>query len=170
MSFFVFRAQGSTGARELADALQQDGVADGRAAEIGVPGSFYLPRSKVQAHDHVVFWLQMLNGETARIVYNDPRRFGFMLLLPIPKLNEDPHFRDLGVEPFDPAFKANFLARAFSGRKAPVKALLLDQRLIAGLGNIYVCEALHRSGVSPKRAGASLVRANGGATAALARE
>ena len=129
------------------------------------PGVFHHARDKNAAHDHVVLHLD----HGGRVVYNDPRRFGFMLLLPIPKLDEDPHFRDLGVEPFDPAFNANFLARAFSGRKAPVKALLLDQRLIAGLGNIYVCEALHRSGVSPKRAGATLVRADGKATAALAR-
>jgi formamidopyrimidine-DNA glycosylase len=129
------------------------------------PGVFHHARDKNAAHDHVVLHLD----HGGRVVYNDPRRFGFMLLLPIPKLDEDPHFRDLGVEPFDPAFNANFLARAFSGRKAPVKALLLDQRLIAGLGNIYVCEALHRSGVSPKRAGAALVRADDKPTAALAR-
>ena len=129
------------------------------------PGHFHHARDKNAAHDHVVLHLE--NG--GRVVYNDPRRFGFMLLLPVAALDTDPRFRDLGVEPFDPKLDADYLARAFSGRKAPVKALLLDQRLIAGLGNIYVCEALHRAGVSPKRSGAALVRANGTATAALDR-
>ena len=129
------------------------------------PGVFHHSRDKNAAHDHVVLHLD----HGGRIVYNDPRRFGFMRLLPLSELEEDPQFCDLGVEPFDPALDANYLARVFSARKAPMKALLLDQRLIAGLGNIYVCEALHRAGVSPKRAGATLVRADGKATAALAR-
>jgi formamidopyrimidine-DNA glycosylase len=129
------------------------------------PGAFHHARDKNVAHDHVVLHLD----HGGRVVYNDPRRFGFMLLLPAASLDADPHFRDLGVEPFDPALDANYLARAFSGRKAPVKALLLDQRRIAGLGNIYVCEALHRAGVSPTRPGATLVRANGKATTALSR-
>lgn len=129
------------------------------------PGVFHRARDKNAAHDHVVLHLD----HGGCVIYNDPRRFGFMLLLPVATLDADPHFRDLGVEPFDPVLDASFLANAFSGRKAPVKALLLDQRLIAGLGNIYVCEALYRAGVSPKRAGAALVRADGKATAALAR-
>ena len=129
------------------------------------PGVFHHARDKNAAHDHVVFHFD----HGGRVVYNDPRRFGFMRLLPLSELETDPQFRDLGVEPFDPALDAGYLAHAFSRRKAPVKALMLDQRLIAGLGNIYVCEALHRAGVSPKRAGAALVRANGAATAALAR-
>ncbi len=130
-----------------------------------IPGAFHRARDKNAAHDHVVLHLD----HGGRVVYNDPRRFGFMLLLNAATLDADRHFRNLGVEPFDAALDANYLARAFAGRKAPVKALLLDQRLIAGLGNIYVCEALHRAGVSPKRTGAMLVRADGGATAALAR-
>jgi formamidopyrimidine-DNA glycosylase len=129
------------------------------------PGAFHHARDKNVAHDHVV--LHLHHG--GRVVYNDPRRFGFMLLLPAATLDADPHFRDLGVEPFDPALDASYLAQAFSGRKAPVKALLLDQRRIAGLGNIYVCEALHRAGVSPTRPGATLVRADGKATTALSR-
>ena len=129
------------------------------------PGVFHHARDKNAAHDRVI--VQLDPG--GRVIYNDPRRFGFMLLLSASKLDADPHFRDLGVEPFDAALNADFLAQAFMGRKAPVKALLLDQRLIAGLGNIYVCEALYRSGISPKRAGAALVRADGKATAALAR-
>ncbi|MFA6206173.1 MAG: zinc finger domain-containing protein, partial [Methylocystis sp.] len=84
-------------------------------------------------------------------------------------IDEDKLFRGLGVEPLNGALDAAFLARVFGGRAAPAKALLLDQRLIAGLGNIYVCEALHRAHISPLRAAGSLVLASGRPTAALAR-
>ncbi|MGJ0510405.1 MAG: bifunctional DNA-formamidopyrimidine glycosylase/DNA-(apurinic or apyrimidinic site) lyase [Methylocystis sp.] len=129
------------------------------------PGLFHHPRDKNAAHDHVVFHME----SGARVTYNDPRRFGFMLLIPTPELDRHKLFEGLGVEPLGPALDAAFLARAFRGRKAPTKALLLDQRLIAGLGNIYVCEALHRAGVSPLAAGGSLVKAAGAPTAALGR-
>lgn len=130
-----------------------------------IPGAFHRPRDKSVAHDHVVFHME--NG--ARVTYNDPRRFGFMLIESTPELDAHKLFRDLGVEPLSAALDAAFLARAFRGRAAPVKALLLDQRLIAGLGNIYVCEALHRCGISPLRAGGKLVTAAGKPTAALTR-
>jgi formamidopyrimidine-DNA glycosylase len=130
-----------------------------------IPGAFHRPRDKSVAHDHVVFHME--NG--ARVTYNDPRRFGFMLIESTPELDAHRLFRDLGVEPLSAALDAAFLARAFRGRAAPVKALLLDQRLIAGLGNIYVCEALHRCGISPLRAGGKLVTAAGKPTAALTR-
>jgi len=130
-----------------------------------IPGAFHRPRDKSAAHDHVVFHME--NG--ARVTYNDPRRFGFMLIESTPELDAHRLFRDLGVEPLSAALDAAFLARAFRGRAAPVKALLLDQRLIAGLGNIYVCEALHRCGISPLRAGGKLVIAAGKPTAALTR-
>jgi formamidopyrimidine-DNA glycosylase len=129
------------------------------------PGRFHHPRDKSVTHDHVVF--HMTSG--ACVTYNDPRRFGFMLLVPTAGLDRHKLFAGLGIEPLGPGVDADFLARAFRGRSAPVKALLLDQRLIAGLGNIYVCEALHRSGVSPRRAGGKLVTAAGKPTAALAR-
>jgi formamidopyrimidine-DNA glycosylase len=130
-----------------------------------VQGFFHHPRDKSAAHDHVV--LHMENG--ARVTYNDPRRFGFMLLIPTAELDAHKLFSGIGVEPLSDALDAVFLARAFRGRAAPAKALLLDQRLIAGLGNIYVCEALHRCGISPLRAGGKLVTAAGRPTAALAR-
>jgi formamidopyrimidine-DNA glycosylase len=130
-----------------------------------VAGSFHHPRDKSVAHDHVVFHME--NG--ARVTYNDPRRFGFMLLVPTSELDAHKLFRGLGVEPLGDALDADFLARAFRGRVAPAKALLLDQRLVAGLGNIYVCEALHRAGISPLRAGGRLVTAAGRPMAALAR-
>lgn len=129
------------------------------------PGRFHRPRDKNAAHDHVV--LHMEGG--ARVVYNDPRRFGFMLLVATRELDAHRLFSGLGAEPLGGGLDAAFLARAFRGRAAPVKALLLDQRLIAGLGNIYVCEALHRCGISPLRAGGKLVSAAGRPTAALAR-
>ncbi|WP_442754957.1 bifunctional DNA-formamidopyrimidine glycosylase/DNA-(apurinic or apyrimidinic site) lyase [Methylocystis sp. JAN1] len=128
-------------------------------------GFFHHPRDKNAAHDHVV--LHMENG--ARVTYNDPRRFGFMLLVPTETLDAHKLFKGLGAEPLSDALDAAFLARAFRGRAAPAKALLLDQRLIAGLGNIYVCEALHRCGISPLRAGGELITAAGRPTAALAR-
>jgi formamidopyrimidine-DNA glycosylase len=128
-------------------------------------GFFHHPRDKSAAHDHVV--IHMENG--ARVTYNDPRRFGFMLLLPTAGLDAHKLIKGLGAEPLGEALDAALLARAFRGRVAPVKALLLDQRLIAGLGNIYVCEALNRCGISPLRAGGKLVTAAGKPSAALAR-
>lgn len=136
-----------------------------RETEKETPGTFHHKRDKNAAHDHVVFHL--LGG--GRIVYNDPRRFGYMLLIPTAKLDEHKLFQGLGAEPLSADFDAALLARAFRGRVAPVKAALLDQRLVAGLGNIYVCEALHRAHISPLRAAGTLVAASGKPSAALAR-
>ena len=117
---------------------------------------FYHERSKLAAHDHVVFHLK--NGDQGfRIIYNDPRRFGFMDLVPGNEISEHKFFKNLGIEPVGNALSTQLLAELFAGKKAPLKAALLDQRLIAGLGNIYVCEAMHRSGLSPRRMAGSLV-------------
>lgn len=142
---------------------------------LGMSGSFRIDdersgdvqqaSGKSAAHDHVVFHLD--HGK--RVVYNDPRRFGCMLLIATTEIGADKRFRDLGVEPLSDALGPAFLAGVFRGRAAPVKALLLDQRLIAGLGNIYVCEALHRARISPLRAAGALVTASGRPTAALTR-
>ncbi|MBS7542111.1 bifunctional DNA-formamidopyrimidine glycosylase/DNA-(apurinic or apyrimidinic site) lyase [Ancylobacter oerskovii] len=121
--------------------------------EAQLPGGFALPRSKAAAHDHVEFGFE----SGARIVYNDPRRFGAMLLVPRNELEQHPLFRDLGPEPLGNAFDAATLAAACAGRRSPIKAVLLDQTVVAGLGNIYVCEALHRAGIAPDRPAASLV-------------
>ncbi len=121
------------------------------------PGLFHHDRSKDPAHDHVVF--QMSGG--ARITYNDPRRFGFMLIEPRATLAEHKFFRDIGVEPLGNELDGALLVRLFDKKKAPLKAALLDQRLVAGLGNIYVCEALHRARLSPRRAAGTLARKNG---------
>ena len=111
------------------------------------PGDFHFSRSKHPAHNHVVFNFE--NG--ARVTYNDPRRFGFMLLLAAKEISAHPLFAKLGMEPLDPAMDAAALAKILDGRATPLKSALLDQTNIAGLGNIYVCEALHRARLSPLR-------------------
>ncbi len=125
------------------------------------PGIFHHPRSGAGVHDHVVFCLS--NG--ARVTYNDPRRFGFMLLVDAAALETHPLFAAIGLEPLGPDFDGAALARLFAGRSTPLKAALLDQTLIAGLGNIYVCEALHRAGLSPRRAAGTLARRDGSPSA-----
>ena len=109
------------------------------------------------AHDHVVFTL----ASGAIITYNDPRRFGLMTLIARAELETHEFFRDLGVEPLGNEFHAGYLAAKAVGRRADLKAFLMDQHIIAGLGNIYVSEALHRAGVSPNRSASCLVKRNG---------
>jgi formamidopyrimidine-DNA glycosylase len=103
-------------------------------------------------HDHVVFE----TDAPARIVFNDHRRFGLMTLVATDRLDQDKLFAGLGVEPLSGKFNAASLTKMLDGKKTPIKSALLDQRLIAGLGNIYVCEALFRAGISPKRLAGSL--------------
>jgi formamidopyrimidine-DNA glycosylase len=119
----------------------------GHDAKDASPGAFHHPRSAAAAHDHVVF--HMSSGAT--VTFNDPRRFGLMLLVPRAELAGHPLMRDVGPEPLGNAFDANLLATACAGKKTSLKAALLDQTVVAGLGNIYVCEALHRAGLSPRR-------------------
>ncbi len=125
------------------------------------PGAFHHPRSKAAAHDHVEFAFE--GG--ARVTYNDPRRFGFMALIPRAGIEAHPLFRHVGVEPLGNALDGALLAKLFAGKKTSLKAALLDQTLIAGLGNIYVCEALHRARLAPDRAAGALATAAGGPTA-----
>ena len=113
-----------------------------------IAGTYYHPRSALKAHDHVVFDL----SSGARVVFNDPRRFGLMDLLPRDGLEGSKHFAAMGIEPLGNAMDGAHIARLFAGRAAPLKAALMDQRLIAGLGNIYVCEALWRAKLAPGRA------------------
>jgi formamidopyrimidine-DNA glycosylase len=131
---------------------------DGEQKGENTPGSYYHDRSKDSAHDHVVF--HMSSG--ARISFNDPRRFGSMKLVPRAQLDQEPLLRSLGPEPLGNAFDAAMLARACAGKKTSLKAALSDQRIVAGLGNIYVCEALHRALLSPKRK-ASTIASKAGA-------
>lgn len=111
------------------------------------PGAYHYDNAPDPAHTHVV--LETDRGD--RIEYNDPRRFGYMTLIPTEELEAHPWFAGLGPEPLGNTFHTDHLAEAFAGRKQNVKATLLDQRVVAGLGNIYVCEALFRSNISPKR-------------------
>ena len=108
-------------------------------------------------HDHVVF--HMSSG--AIVTFNDPRRFGFMDLVPAEKLTTHAVFSTLGPEPLSPEFNAETLARACKGKKTSLKAALLDQRVVAGLGNIYVSEALHVARLSPQRQASSIATATG---------
>ena len=105
-------------------------------------------------HDHVVFE----TDSPARIVFNDHRRFGLMTLVDTKHLAKDKLFKDIGVEPLSAQFNTAYLAKALDGKKTPIKSALLDQRLIAGLGNIYVCEALFRARISPKRLAGAVAR------------
>jgi formamidopyrimidine-DNA glycosylase len=104
-----------------------------------------------------------------RVIYNDPRRFGFMLLIRPEERQSHPFLAGLGLEPIGADFSAAALAPRLAGRKAPLKAVLGDQRIVAGLGNIYVCEALWRAKLDPRRPAFSLVRRNGRASAHLER-
>lgn len=121
------------------------------------PGQFHHPRDKNEAHDHVVF--HMSSG--ADIVFNDPRRFGYMKIIARTALDQDPLLKGLGPEPLGNAFDANMLASACANKKTSLKAALLDQRVVAGLGNIYVCEALFRAHLSPRRLAATLATKKG---------
>ncbi|MGI8569209.1 MAG: bifunctional DNA-formamidopyrimidine glycosylase/DNA-(apurinic or apyrimidinic site) lyase [Methylocella sp.] len=141
--------------------------ADVLVMHLGMSGSFSIEQAcgpipgaggKNSLHNHVTFDL----STGARIVYNDPRRFGFMQLIPRPEFSAHPLFKNIGIEPLGDEFDGQALARLFAGKTNSLKTALLDQSLIAGLGNIYVCEALHRAGLSPRRSAASLAGKNGG--------
>jgi formamidopyrimidine-DNA glycosylase len=121
------------------------------------PGQFHHPRGKDETHDHVVF--HMSSG--ADIVFNDPRRFGYMKIIARTDLADEPLLKGLGPEPLGNEFDANMLASACANKKTSLKAALLDQRIVAGLGNIYVCEALFRAHLSPRRLAATLATRKG---------
>ncbi|MCR9212762.1 MAG: bifunctional DNA-formamidopyrimidine glycosylase/DNA-(apurinic or apyrimidinic site) lyase [Proteobacteria bacterium] len=117
---------------------------------LGMTGSFRIDKGKLiepDKHDHVIF--ETLNGLTVR--YHDPRRFGFMMLSSNDTLDSHPQLAGIGPEPLGNSFNGPELAIRLKDRKAPIKAALLDQKVVAGVGNIYACEALFRSRISPKR-------------------
>jgi formamidopyrimidine-DNA glycosylase len=128
-----------------------------RVGKNSTPGTYYHERSKSTAHDHIVF--HMSNGTT--VTFNDPRRFGSMKLVPRARLDQEPLLRALGPEPLGNEFDAAMLAKACAGKKTSLKAALSDQRVVAGLGNIYVCEALFRARLSPKRQASTIAGRNG---------
>ena len=117
-----------------------------------VEADFHHVRPVPEKHDHVI----VVTDAGTRITYNDARRFGTMDLWPTETLEAHPHLATLGPEPLGNAFNADVLAAALARRMSPVKAALLDQRTVAGLGNIYVCESLFRSGIHPARAAGSI--------------
>jgi formamidopyrimidine-DNA glycosylase len=131
---------------------------------VSTPGSFLHERSKDPKHDHVVMVLD--NGYV--VTYNDPRRFGFMDLAASGALADHPRLSGLGAEPLAPEFDAPFLAKLFAGARTSLKAGLLDQKRIAGLGNIYVCEALFRARLAPSRPASILADGRGAPTRAAA--
>jgi formamidopyrimidine-DNA glycosylase len=125
--------------------------------ERNAPGKFHHPRNQDRAHDHVVF--QMSSG--ASVIFNDPRRFGYMKIIARKALGDEPLLKGLGPEPLGNEFDAKMLAQSCANKKTSLKAALLDQRVVAGLGNIYVCEALYRSQLSPRRLAATLATKKG---------
>jgi formamidopyrimidine-DNA glycosylase len=118
------------------------------------PGDFALAQPPDPRHAHIVFETEA----GVVITYYDPRRFGYMDLIATDALEQHPWFKGLGPEPLSEAFDAAHMAQAFAGRRQSVKATLLDQRIVAGLGNIYVSEALFRAGIAPDRAAGSIGR------------
>lgn len=125
--------------------------------ESTTPGRFHHQRNEDKAHDHVVF--RMSSG--AIVTFNDPRRFGFMRVFSRADIDSEPSLKALGPEPLGNAFDAAMLARACAGKTTSLKAALLDQRLVAGIGNIYACEALYRAHLSPKKKASVLAARNG---------
>jgi formamidopyrimidine-DNA glycosylase len=138
------------------------GMSGSFRVEDATPGAFHHPRSKDPKHDHVVIHLD--NGKV--VTYNDPRRFGFMDLARDDALDRHPRLAELGDEPLAAEFDAARLTALFKASRAPLKSALLDQKRIAGLGNIYVCEALFRAKLSPFRPAGDLANASGGPTKA----
>jgi formamidopyrimidine-DNA glycosylase len=129
---------------------------------LGMSGRLYvqtpaLPALSASAHDHVVIETVGASDKIQRVIFNDPRRFGLLVLSSADALDKHDLLRDLGPEPLGTDFTAERLAATLRGRpRAPLKAALLDQTVVAGLGNIYVCEALHRARLSPERAAGTL--------------
>jgi formamidopyrimidine-DNA glycosylase len=121
---------------------------------LGMSGRWVIDPDAIERHDHLV-----LETEEGRVLsLRDPRRFGFVDIVPSAALDTYPPFAAMGPEPLGPDFTAAYLAQALAGRTAPIKAMLLDQRIVGGLGNIYVCEALNMAGIAPASAGGKLAR------------
>ncbi len=124
---------------------------------VAAPGHFAHPKKPIPKHEHIVFHL----GDGSAVRYSDVRRFGLMDLVPAAALDSHALFKGLGVEPLGEALNPSWLAAKLKGKATSIKAALLDQRLIAGLGNIYACEALHRARISPLKLGGTLAGKSG---------
>ena len=127
---------------------------DTMVLHLGMSGRMRLDPSEIGKHDHVVF----VTGNGRVVAFNDARRFGSLDLVATAGADSHPLLAGIGPEPLGPDFDLAVLEHAFAGRLAPAKALLLDQRIVAGLGNIYVCEALFRAGIHPATAGGAVSR------------
>jgi formamidopyrimidine-DNA glycosylase len=122
---------------------------------LGMSGRWRVDPADIGLHDHLI-----IETEVGRLLaLCDPRRFGSIDLVLTEGIDQFGPFAALGPEPLGPDFTARYLARALEGRSAPIKAMLLDQRIVSGLGNIYVCEALNIAGILPTRAGGQIARA-----------
>lgn len=133
---------------------------------LGMSGRWRVDPSETLTHDHLV----LTTGAGRTLALNDARRFGSVDLAPTADLAAYPPFAVMGPEPLGPDFTANYLRTALEGRAAPIKAMLLDQRIVAGLGNIYVCEALHMAGITPACAAGRITDARLGALVEAVRE
>jgi len=122
---------------------------------LGMSGRWRIDPADIGAHDHVLIETE----EGRQLSLNDPRRFGSLDLVRTDALDSTEPFSSMGPEPLGPDFDGSYLARALDGRTAPIKALLLDQRIVAGLGNIYVCEALHMAKIAPNKSAGQIARA-----------
>jgi formamidopyrimidine-DNA glycosylase len=136
-----------------------------RGRRAGPCARFHFAQAGSAKHDHLVFFI----SGGAVLTYNDARRFGYMTLIAAADLERNPYLRGLGVEPLSAQLSAAYLARRAHGKKVAMKALLMDQRIIAGLGNIYVCEALFRARLNPFQPAARLATASGAPTPRAAR-
>jgi formamidopyrimidine-DNA glycosylase len=121
---------------------------------LGMSGRWRIDPAELGAHDHVLLG----TDSGRRLSLNDPRRFGSLDLVATAALEQTAPFAAMGPEPLGDEFTAAYLSAALDGRSAPIKALLLDQRIVAGLGNIYVCEALHMAAIAPSRAAGRISR------------
>lgn len=148
---------GMTGAYRFAGVSETDALA---AFSFKEPTRYYAP-PEGDKHDHVEMTLSHPERGTERLIYSDARRFGFMDLFG--RDEDSPYLNELGPEPLGNGFSAEALAASFRGRKGPVKAALLDQRIVAGIGNIYASEALHRAHIRPEVPSGKLVLKSGGA-------
>lgn len=123
---------------------------------LGMSGRWRIDPAEIEKHDHLL----LETDQAHRLVLNDPRRFGSLDLVRADALAEYPPFAEMGPEPLGDLFTGAYLKAATKGRKAPIKQLLLDQKIVAGLGNIYVCESLHMAGISPQKAGAAIAKSS----------
>jgi formamidopyrimidine-DNA glycosylase len=122
---------------------------------LGMSGRWRIDPDDIGAHDHLL----IETDEGRRLALNDPRRFGSLELAATGEIETYAAFAAMGPEPLGEAFDGAYLAEKLAGRSAPIKAMLLDQRIVAGLGNIYVCEALHMAGIAPGKAAGRISRA-----------